>query len=423
MMPNHTTELADVRLLLEPTESRDGLLHGAWWPRSHDLRRELGGLVTELGRSLGPILRVRVDHDAWNDVPSSLMVSGRFLRVGDFPSPAGTITVIRGDQDGFLLLVVPPETTAARAASLMVAAARADNGTCAADLLARGDDAEETPPAIRLATVRDYRRGDEMAVLALINADRLPGQPLCSPEMLAAAVQGTCADNPAPWAELDPPRTQVMIDHSGDVVGVISYTTRARDAAGLILWLHGRENVSVIEPLVERALGCLASRAVVHAFTVASALTSGLGALPSIRRPVTRKVLEHAGFSGRESWRYLHRGVRGLGLAQASQLVRVASCLRPSGWWLSVDEHEIGVEAVAGTPSDGVGVLWWLGTDTAHDDAALDKALLDRALALLYANGAREIVLYAEGEPLPARSLFDTAGFVDIDHLASYARG
>ncbi|MEU4323737.1 DUF5994 family protein [Nonomuraea dietziae] len=423
MMPNHTTDSVGVRLVLEPTETRDGVLHGAWWPRSHDLRGELAALVTDLGRRLGTILRVRVDPDAWDDVPSSLMIDGRFLRIGDFPSPMGTITVIRGGHDGFLLLVVPPETTATRAASMMAAAARPANGTCAAELLASGGPAEEPPSETRLAMTRAYTQADESAVLALVNADRLPGQPMCSRQMLADAVEGTCVDNPSPWAELDPPRTEVLIDDSGDVVGVISYTTRARDAAGLILWLHGNENTTVIEALVQRALDCLEGCSFVHAFTVASALTSGLGALPCVRRATTRKVLEHAGFAGRDSWRYLHRGVGGLGLAQTGPPVRVAACVRPSGWWLSVAEHEIGVEAVAGTPSHGVGVLWWLGTDTAHDDAALDKAVLDRALALLYANGAREIVLYAEGEPLPARSLFDTAGFVDVDHLASYARG
>ncbi|WP_214322749.1 DUF5994 family protein [Nonomuraea sediminis] len=419
MMPNHDHPFpplsADVRLLMEPTGCREGILDGAWWPRSRDLRRELPGLINALQESVGPILRARVDPGAWDDRPSSLVIDGRFLRIGESPSPEGTIRVIRGDQDAFLLLVIPPDTAPRVAVAAMSAVAGPTSDM----------RAQEFPRREAVRHVRAYDDADQEDVLALINADRLPGQAPCTAKMLGDAVEGVCASDPIRWAELERPRTEVMTDDDGEVVGVISSTTRVRDDAGLILWLHGRELVTVIEPLVGHVLGWLGPRPAVQAFSIPSALTPGLGALPSRRRPVTCKVLEHAGFAGRGSWHYLHRDRGGLILVPTSPLVRVEPSLTPPGWWLTIREQDLAVEAVVETPVDGVGVLWWLGTDLAHADATLDQALLDQAMAVLYTHGAHEVLLYAEGEPCrphPGWSLFDSAGFTEVDHLMAYER-
>ncbi len=87
------------------------------------------------------------------------------------------------------------------------------------------------------------------------------------------------------------------------VVGVVSYATRPGDEAGLILWLHCRnenrreENRPAAEALVAHALAKLGPRTV-YAFEFASALTLGLEGLPVRYRPVIREALEVAGFSG-----------------------------------------------------------------------------------------------------------------------------
>ncbi|MFE1553753.1 DUF5994 family protein, partial [Streptomyces sp. NPDC058734] len=48
-------------LRLETTQSRQGLLDGAWWPRSRDVTIELPALITALTAHLGPITRVGLD--------------------------------------------------------------------------------------------------------------------------------------------------------------------------------------------------------------------------------------------------------------------------------------------------------------------------------------------------------------------------
>lgn len=133
-------------------------------------------------------------------------------------------------------------------------------------------------------------------VLQLVNADRLPGQPDTTSLMLAEALAGRSAVDSGWWAELDAPHTDVLTAPDGHVVGVISYATRPSDVAGLILWLHCRdehqhaEDQTVAEALLTHALAELGPRPV-YAFEFATALTLGLEGLPVRHRSVTRKAL------------------------------------------------------------------------------------------------------------------------------------
>jgi ribosomal protein S18 acetylase RimI-like enzyme len=423
-MPHHDPHFASVtyhpasaaRVHLEPTLTRDGTLDGAWWPRSVDLRRELPILIRALEAELGPILRVRVDLSAWGDVPAHLVIDGRFVRVSGFSGPSDTIRIIRGNQDGFMLLVIPPHTTGPTATAAMSTAARTGNTLSATEILTR------CRPSVPGTVIRPYREADQPAVLALIEADRLPGQPVCTPELLDAALSGTSVHDPVPWAGLDHPTTQVMADPDGLVVGVVSYTVRHGDGAGLLLWLHGREIVAVVETLVGHALHALDRHETVYAFM--SALGLGLAALPTERRPVTRKVLEHAGFTGRNSWRYLRRARPAPEPAAACPLLDVVSSTSPPGWWLKARNDDLAAEVVAQAPVGGTGVLWWFGADPAHADQALEREMLRQSVCLLHEHGAAETVLYAHGDPTtrePAGAVFEAAGFEEIDRLVSYA--
>ncbi|WP_188194491.1 DUF5994 family protein [Nonomuraea sp. SYSU D8015] len=403
---------------MEPTLTRDGTLDGAWWPYSTDLNRELPALVSILQDRLGPVLRVRLDLTAWDDVPAHLLIGGRFLRVSGYSAAPNTIRVIRSNQDGFMLLVIPPDTSAPIAAAAMTTAARTGNTLTASEILTRCQSPARGPG--EGTKMRRYRGSDREAVLALADADRLPGQPVCTPDTLDCAVAGTSHRDPAPWAELERPKTDVLVDPDGQVVGVVSYAVHRHHDTGQILWLHGREVLDVIQALVSHALHALGDRDLINAFTAAPGL--GLGALPTGRRPVTSKVLEHAGFSGRDSWRYLRRaGPHEIDTA-TSPLVEVVSSTAPQGWWLKAHDDDRSAELVVEEPMDGHGVLWWFGADTGHADVMLERALLREADTILHDRGASDAVLYAAGGPESAWALFDAAGFIEIDHLVSYAR-
>ncbi|MDT9684342.1 DUF5994 family protein [Streptomyces sp. TRM76323] len=122
-------------LRLETTRSREGVLDGAWWPRSHDIAEELPALVSALTEHLGPISRVGLDAAAWEGLPARLVVDERVVRIDSFPVGDDTVLVTRGDQDHFSLLVVPPDTPRDEARTAMAQAVRADNVTQARQIL------------------------------------------------------------------------------------------------------------------------------------------------------------------------------------------------------------------------------------------------------------------------------------------------
>ncbi|WP_236655881.1 DUF5994 family protein [Streptacidiphilus jiangxiensis] len=126
------------RLLLEATLSRTGLFDGAWWPRSRHVRNELPDLVTALSAHLGSVLRVGLDTVTWDEVPRTVTVDGRVVRISWFSGCDWTISLTRGFQDHFLLLVIPAATDARTASAAMEGAAMLGNRRTAAQLLTSG---------------------------------------------------------------------------------------------------------------------------------------------------------------------------------------------------------------------------------------------------------------------------------------------
>ncbi|MFF7792905.1 DUF5994 family protein [Streptomyces sp. NPDC007991] len=110
---------------LETTHDRQGVLDGAWWPRSRDIAAELPALITALTEHLGPITRVGLDAGAWEALPTRMTVDGRVVHVDSSPVGDGTVLVTRGGQDLFSLLVVPPHASPDAARAAMTEAVRA----------------------------------------------------------------------------------------------------------------------------------------------------------------------------------------------------------------------------------------------------------------------------------------------------------
>ncbi|OEJ95276.1 DUF5994 family protein [Streptomyces thermolilacinus] len=120
---------------LETTGSREGVLDGAWWPRSRDIGEELPALVRALSQHLGPITRVGLDAAAWDELPVRLVVDDRVVHIASFPVGDDTVLITRGDRDHFSLLVVPPHATTEAARAAMAQAVRPDNVTQAVQIL------------------------------------------------------------------------------------------------------------------------------------------------------------------------------------------------------------------------------------------------------------------------------------------------
>jgi uncharacterized protein DUF5994 len=135
-----SADLSDVRpgsalLRLETTRSREGVLDGAWWPRSRDIGAELPALVTALTEYLGPLTRVGLDAVAWEGLPTRIVVDDRVVHIDSFAVGDDTVLITRGEDDIFSLLVIPPDATPEAAHAAMAQAVRADNVTRAEQIL------------------------------------------------------------------------------------------------------------------------------------------------------------------------------------------------------------------------------------------------------------------------------------------------
>jgi ribosomal protein S18 acetylase RimI-like enzyme len=272
-------------------------------------------------------------------------------------------------------------------------------------------------------TLRPYTDQDRRAVLELINADRLPGQPLAGPSMLADALAGRSAIDSGWWEELRTPTTAVATDPNGAVLGVVSYAVRPHDRTGLILWMHCRENPAVARELIGHAAAALADCRALEAFQFASALTLGLEGLPVGHRPATHAALIEAGFTGRDEWRYMRRTLPVAGLPRLAAECEVS----PDGWRLTARQDGAVVTEATVSVSAGTGVLWWISVDAAVRGRGLGRGMLGSALEHLTGLGAREVILYvddASGDPeadrSAANSLYEKSGFTEIDRLYSY---
>lgn len=122
-------------LRLATTRNREGILDGAWWPRSRDAGRQLPGLISALSEHLGPIDRVGLDARAWDGVPVRLMVDDLLVHVDSHPVGDDTLLVTCGDRDLFVLLVVPPGASPSAAREAMSRAVEAGNVTQAEQIL------------------------------------------------------------------------------------------------------------------------------------------------------------------------------------------------------------------------------------------------------------------------------------------------
>ncbi|MFF3911817.1 DUF5994 family protein [Streptomyces sp. NPDC001848] len=122
-------------LRLQTTESREGVLDGAWWPRSRDVGAELPALLSALTAHLGPLTRVGLDAAAWQGLPTRIVVDDRVVHIDSFPVGDDTVLITLGDQGLFSLLVVPPNATPEAARAAMAQAVRADNVSKAEQIL------------------------------------------------------------------------------------------------------------------------------------------------------------------------------------------------------------------------------------------------------------------------------------------------
>jgi GNAT superfamily N-acetyltransferase len=289
--------------------------------------------------------------------------------------------------------------------------------------------APASAPASSLEVGR-LRFAELSAVLDLINADVLPGQPACTRRALDMALRGESSVDARWWKELA--SAQVVVARRGDaVVGAASYAVAPADRSGWLLWLHAREDRATVEALLDHVLGDLTGSSHLYAFWIATALSLGMEALPVERRQMTHEVLLSRGLVGRDSWRYLVLSLDRAPTERASEesasVTPISNPGEAPAWRLTISDGEAPVAAaeVAVGPY-GCGVLWWIDVEPSQRGRGIGGRLLGQALRFLRQRGARTVAAFVdhddprERDPRPVLRLLGSAGFDEVDRLWSY---
>ena len=265
---------------------------------------------------------------------------------------------------------------------------------------------------------------DVEGLCALVDRDRLPGQPACTAERVATALAGRSSTDPWWWRELATMRTAAVEGPDGSLAGA-GAIGRRRSGDRYLLWLHAGEDPAVVEAVLWPLLRGVRRGDPIFAFWSATELSVGLEGLPREHRPVTHEALVARGFTGDDRWLYL-TGPAGSEAPEVPYNRRgYGSELRVE---LDVDGRPAG-GAELSLPAPGVGVIWWLEIEPEYRRRGLGRQLLRAARTVLADEGAGEVVLFVDHDDprardrRPALELYLAEGFAVVDHLWSYRRG
>ncbi|WP_067451977.1 hypothetical protein [Actinomadura macra] len=267
--------------------------------------------------------------------------------------------------------------------------------------------------------VRAYRPADEPEVLALINEDRLVGQPLCTWGMLEAARVGRSAFEGASWARLEPVRTDVVVDEEDVVLGAVSTGVHRLDGTGTLLWLHAGEEPAVVNLLLDTALYRLAGRTI-QAFPLLSSLGLGVRGIPAKARAATFAAMRSRAFEPAGSLTYLHQQLIAPTSPSADVRIRPKQNSDFTGWRIHAGDADAHLDVTV-SPHD----VGWVTHVEPDPNCAETADLVRSALHVLVRCTAREVIATIPATGADARALHEVyrrLGFTEIDRLTVLSR-
>ncbi|WP_369199040.1 GNAT family N-acetyltransferase [Streptomyces djakartensis] len=171
-------------------------------------------------------------------------------------------------------------------------------------------------------------------MLALIRADRLPGQPVADMHLLTGQTRDGLAEV----------TTLVVSDASGQITGVVQCAVRTSDEAGLIGWLHAHEDFDTLAVLIAAARARLGPVRVVYAGTGPAqppdTLASVLPGIAERQRPATTRALRAAGFTPASSRRCFHHPLTPAPARPLFPLAQMRPLTDPPGLQLTLTETD-----------------------------------------------------------------------------------
>jgi hypothetical protein len=127
-----------LRLRLKPADRSGGLVQGAWWPRSHQLFKELPSLLAALAPRVGFVDRVIYDETGWAPQALRMEFRGRSIILEGSSTSTNALSVVGKGFGRLVLLIVPPYTNPTRAYAAVMTASKPDNVSTPDELLGVG---------------------------------------------------------------------------------------------------------------------------------------------------------------------------------------------------------------------------------------------------------------------------------------------
>jgi len=127
------------RLVIAHRPTRRDHLHGAWWPYSTDIGRELAPVLLTVAERFRVVLGVMLNRDEWPGAPldGQSAAAGR-IKISWYGLSESHLMVLRcGDARRIALLVLPPETPEPIALSATLMASAPGNALTTNETLAR----------------------------------------------------------------------------------------------------------------------------------------------------------------------------------------------------------------------------------------------------------------------------------------------
>jgi len=265
---------------------------------------------------------------------------------------------------------------------------------------------------------------DVEGLCALVDRERLPGQPNCTLERVRTALAGRSTTDPWWWRELATMRT-IGVEAPDGSLAAAGALGRRRSGERYLLWLHAGETPELVEGVLWPLLRGVRRGDPIFAFWSATELSVGLEGLPRQHRPATHEALLARGFTGEDRWLYLSAPAAGPAPETPFRRRGHGAELRVE---LEVEGSPVG-GAELSLPAPAVGVIWWLEIEPEHRRRGLGRQLLRAARSVLAEEGAVDVILLVDHDDpkardrRPALELYLAEGFTVVDHLWSYRRG
>ncbi|WP_369198969.1 GNAT family N-acetyltransferase [Streptomyces djakartensis] len=259
---------------------------------------------------------------------------------------------------------------------------------------------------------------DHSPVLALIRADRLPGQPVADMHLFTGRARDGLAEV-----------TTLVASDAGDrITGVVQCAVRASDEAGLIGWIHAREDFDTLAVLIAAARAHLGPVRVVYAGTGPTqppdTLTCALPGIGERRRPAATRALRAAGFTPATSRHYFHHPLTPAPARPLFPLAQMRPLTDPPGVQLTLTETDGSplATAICHTHDHDHWQLWHL---TVRDDRryrGIGSHLLAQCLYLAHQHGAKSLAAHTDENATAAARLLLAGGLTHTDTLTIHHR-